>query len=181
MTNTWIPILVRSEDYTEVAEWIAAREAKRDDGVDWFDVRVTVPTQSNEPVDDDALARRMAEVAAELEKKHVPWVTELLVQFARSTGYETVDRWKTVLDLTSSSPGTLYSTQDIAAFTAMTADQWRSACRALRRHLKAHYPPDTKWPLAAVSGKNLGVYDQLYVVATAETARRWRSARELMS
>ncbi len=63
----------------------------------------------------------------------------------------------------------------------MTADQWRSACRALTRHLKAHYPPDTKWPLAGVSGKNLGVYDQIYVVATTETATRWRSARELAS
>lgn len=140
-----------------------------------------MPAQGAAPVDEDALTRRMADVAARLEQEYLPWDTDLLVQFARSTGYETVDRWKAVLDLTSANPGTLYSTQDIATLTGMTADQWRSACRALTRHLKAHYPPDTKWPLAGVSGKNLGVYDQIYVVATTETATRWRSARELAS
>lgn len=175
-----MPVLVRVEDYPEVAAWVLQRERLRE-SLDSTtpSVREVTPAVALEPLrlETEAFAERMVSAAQAAEGEFLPWSVELYAQLARSTGWATADRWKQVMDLTAADPGRFFSTTDVAQQTGMSISDWRSACRTLSRHLKAHYPAGTRWPLHAESGKALGVYDQLYVLATKETARRWLAAR----
>lgn len=176
--TSWIPVLVRLEDYAEVTDQIAAREAARPAG------------QSVTPVDQ---VRALGDLPATAlpatpeERKlaaHIPWDVEDLARLAegRTT---TTQRWTRALDvMVDAGPGTWLPTSEIARRSGMTINEWRDAPRKITRHLQARYPNvprnengDAYWPLCALGRSIPDNGGEVWWAITAEMATRWRHVR----
>ncbi|MGV9195102.1 hypothetical protein ACQ143_12225 [Microbacterium sp. MC2] len=183
MATTWMLMAVPAEDYDELKRMVDLRQTQRGESA--------APTV--EELRSDELKR--AAVVRNAFEKHEDWPDEALRRLAEASTV-TTKRFTQVMDLcvvvreeTPDFP--LISTTDVAQRTGMSVDEWRSACRKIGAHLDKHYPDVPRWangsksdgrpvwPLVGVSGRNLGMYDQLYVGITAEQARRWRGIRDL--
>lgn len=172
--STWVPVLVRIEDYTEITTLVAKREATRDDSgpqVPLPEVRdltsLTSPRLSHE---DQELALRAS------------WSLEDLGRLARGDT-ATTRRWTRAMDVCAESPQTWLTTSQIAERSGMTTNEWRDAPRKISRHLRAHYPDvpkdqygDAYWPLCPRS--NLpGSSGEVSWAITAEMADLWHQVR----
>ena len=168
MMSKWIPLLVRIEDYSELASQVAAREAKRPDEAG--------PTP--EPRVALGETPRAATKAEELLARLKPWsLGELRQIIDTAPTYKTMARWARAMDVASEHPEEFLSTAQIANVSGMSINEWRDAPRKLPQHLTAHFPADIEWPLAAVGGRELGKDDQVYWGATVEQAQRWLQVR----
>jgi len=170
--SKWIPLLVRIEDYAELAAEVAAREVQRPDvRTDAPQVIVTV---------NDTPAPATWTKAEELLASLKPWSLDDLRRIIETADeYKTMARWAKAMDVVSRHPGPdgFLSTSQVAAESGMTINEWRDAPRKLPQHLKAHFPANIGWPLQAVGGRTLGRDDQVYWGITIEQASRWMQAR----
>jgi hypothetical protein len=166
--SKWVPLLVRIEDYADLASQVAAREAKRpDEATRTPETRVTL---SETP--------RAATKAEELLARLKPWSLDELRQIIVTTPtYKTMARWARAMDVASDHPEEFLSTAQIASESGMSINEWRDAPRKLPQHLTAHFPANIDWPLEAVGGRELGKDDQVYWGITIEQAQRWKQVR----
>jgi len=167
MTDKWLPILVRLEDYPDVTAFIAEREAQRKG------TAVGAPevkTDLDEPED--------ARLAG-----HTPWPLNELRRL-EGGGSLTAKRWVRAMDVCSqvAGSGEWLSTSEVATRAGMTISEWRDAPRKITRHLKAHYPSvptdergDHIWPLRAA---NMPGSPEVHWAMNVEQARRWREVRD---
>ena len=164
--TSWIPLLVRQEDYTEFARQVALREVGREDSV--------VPSVTSGPVAASASATREAELLATLRT----WSFDALRQLAESSAtFATAERWGKAMDVMCNHVGEFISSAQLAAEAGMPINHWRDAPRKLPSHLAKHYEHDIEWPLKAVGGRDLKKDDQVYWGITAEQAQRWLQVR----
>lgn len=166
--SKWVPLLVRIEDYSELASQVAAREAKRPDEV------------AQTPEARVALAEtpRAATKTEELLARLKPWSLDDLRQIIDTAPtYKTMARWARAMNVACDHREEFLSTAQIASESGMSINEWRDAPRKLPQHLTAHFPADTEWPLAAVGGRELGKDDQVYWAINAEQAQRWLQVR----
>ena len=166
--SKWIPLLVRIEDYAELAGQVAAREAKRPDAAGPTpEARVALPETSR-------TATKTEELLAQLK----PWSLDALRQIILTTPtYKTMARWARAMDVASGHPEEFLSTAQIASESGMSINEWRDAPRKLPQHLTAHFPPSIEWPLKPTGGRELGKDDQVYWGISIEQARRWTQVR----
>lgn len=165
--TSWIPLLVRQEDYTEFATQVASREAGREDSV-------VIASVTSGAVGATDGGTKEAELLATLK----PWSTEALRQLGESSAeFATAERWGKALDVMCHHVGEFISSAQLAAEAGMPINHWRDAPRKLPSHLAKHYEPSIEWPLKAVGGRDLKKDDQVYWGITAEQARRWLLAR----
>ena len=176
--STWIPVLVRLEDYPEITAQIAAREADRSDG------EPVTPVDRVRGLDDQEVDARPTSPEEKKLAAHLPWSVEDLARLAEGRT-STTERWARALDvLVDSGPGTWLPTSEVARRSGMTINEWRDAPRKISRHLRAHYPNVPKnsrgeahWPLC-VGGR--GISDnggEAWWAITPEMAARWREVR----
>jgi hypothetical protein len=165
--TSWIPLLVRQEDYTEFATQVASREVGRADSV-------VIPSVASGPVATTAGATKEAELLATLKS----WSMEALRQLAESSAtFATADRWGKAMDVMCNHVGEFISSDQLAAEAGMPINHWRDAPRKLPSHLAKHYDPNIEWPLKAVGGRVFKKEDQVYWGITAEQAQRWLQVR----
>lgn len=166
--SKWVPLLVRIEDYSELASQVAAREARRPDEA----------AQTPEASVILAERPRAATKAEELLARLKPWRLDDLRQIIDTAPtYKTMARWARAMNVACDHREEFLSTAQIASESGMTINEWRDAPRKLPQHLTAHFPANIEWPLAAVGGRELGRDDQVYWGITAEQAQRWAQAR----
>ena len=168
--SKWIPLLVRIEDYAELAAQVAAREVQRPSDT------TTAPNVSVNVNEAPGPSTKAEEMLASLK----PWGLDDLHQIIATVHeYKTMARWAMAMDVMSKHPGPdgYLSTAQVAAESGMTINEWRDAPRKLPQHLKAHFPANIEWPLRAVGGRTLGRDDQVYWGITIEQASRWLRAR----
>jgi len=140
--TSWIPPLVRQEDYAEFAARVAAREAKREDPA-------VIPCVSTAPVAAPALATKESELLATLKT----WNVEAFRQLAKSSdSFATAGRWGKALDVMCNHVGEFISSTHLAAEAGMPINHWRDTPRKLPSHLAKHYEQNIEWPLKAVGG-----------------------------
>ncbi len=170
--STWIPLLVRSEDYFEIATLVADREASRtDEPSEVSGFNAMLPPRTPPDGDDAELGRR------------VPWSIEDLTALSRGTS-ETAKRWTLAMDACCEVAGQWLSTSKIVDRTGMSINDWRDAPRKLRRHLIANFPNvpiddstgDHIWPLL---GKSKAGSHEIHWAMNDEQAKRWRQVRGL--
>lgn len=174
--SAWIPLLVRSEDYAELAAIVAEREEKRDDE--------TLPTVS---MDEGAGADRafMTSTTDETDYSaalaaYPSWSVDELTRLASGAAL-TAQRWTKALDVVAASDSQVwFTTSEIAERAGMTINEWRDAPRKLPQHLKANYPNAPRaengrlaWPLLAWSLTSA----ELSWAMTPETKVAWRKIR----
>lgn len=175
MTTSWIPLLVPREDYLELAGLIADRLDARGEPeslAEFAAVTSVVESPADRATDQDVKK-------ATLDSLHL-WDLADLRRLATST-FATAQRWARAMDVCSRHVNKFLSTQDVAAESGMTVNEWRDAPRKLPRHLAAHYPNvlHDKWPLAVLSARRLGINDgQVYWAINDEQAQRWLQIRE---
>lgn len=169
--SQWVPVLVRLEDYAEIAALVAEREGSRTDSPKEV---ITSPAIPAAPASDP----RDAELAT-----HSPWSVEDLRALAAGTS-ETAKRWTLAMDACSVAVGSGHhwlTTTQVAERTGMTINEWRDAARKITRHLRANFPNvpvdangDHLWPLLA---KNTPGSQEVSWAISAEQAKRWRRVR----
>lgn len=165
--TSWIPLLVRQEDYTEFATEVASREVGREDFA-------LFPSVTSAPVATTSGATKEAELLATLKT----WSMEALRQLAESGAtFATADRWGKAMDVMCHHVGEFISSAQLAAEAGLPINHWRDAPRKLPGHLAKHYEPNIEWPLKAVGGRELRKDDQVYWGITAEQAQRWLQVR----
>ena len=181
MATTWMLMAVPAEDYDELRHMVEFRQAQRGEQ----------PAPTVEELRSEDLKR--AAVVRHAFEQHESWPQQALRRLADGST-ATTERFSRVMDLCvtirEESPDLpVISTTAIAERTGMTVEEWRAACRKIGAHLEKHYPDVPRWtegasaegrpmwPLVTISGRNLGVYDQLYVGVTSEQARRWQRIR----
>lgn len=174
--GTWIPVLVRLEDYPEITALISQREANRHD--DEPTAETTVSTSG-------APAAQPLSAYDERLGRQLPWSEEDLAKLAQGLTTTTA-RWTRAMDVCAKAPTRPFSTSEIAELTGMSINEWRDAPRKITRHLKAHYPnvpvyTDGRyqgqqiWPLlpTGVPGS-----PEVHWAITQEQATRWRKVRQ---
>ncbi|MGC5172119.1 hypothetical protein ACLQ2Q_15865 [Microbacterium sp. DT81.1] len=175
MATTWVLLPVPQEDYDELRHMVDFRQQQRG--------------ESSAPSAEELQGKQLAVNAAlrAAFDEHKAWPASALARLAASTTATTL-RFSQVMDLCSESPGSVFSTEEIAERTGMSVNEWRAACRKIGAHLRKHYPDaphwdrepyigEPMWPLVNISGRRLKVRDQLYVGVTQEQAKRWKSIR----
>lgn len=166
---TWVPVLVRVEDYPEITQLIAAREASRRDEppVPVADVRgLPAPATAAGP-------------GQEQIDRHIPWSVADLQKLARGETI-TTQRWARALDVCADAgAGVWLPTPEVAQRAGMTVNEWRDAPRKITRHLRAHYPDAPRndqgeawWPLCV-----RGEAGQAWWAITEEMKNRWHQVR----
>lgn len=173
MTETWLPLLVRSTDYAELAAIVVAREEERGsgDGSTQGSVPSMVSVGGRAGVAERAGAR-------ELELL-VPWEVEQLAALVADLSL-TAQRWVRALDVCSRHVGEFLSTEQVAAEAGMEVRHWRDAPRKLPGRLRTTHPGAPGEPLKSLNGRDLGHSDgQIYWAISAEQAARWSQARSL--
>lgn len=165
--SNWVPLLVRLEDYAELANQVAASEARRPVEAEPTATRVALTKTPGSPT-------KAQELLAQLK----PWNLDELRQIdANAPIYKTMARWALAMDVASDHPEEFLSTAQIASESGMSINEWRDAPRKLPQHLTAHFRAGLEWPLRAVGGRELGRDDQVYWGITLEQARRWKQVR----
>lgn len=147
MDDRWIPVLVRIEDYEEVAAWVAAREDSRDGKA--------AALGSTSVTGTGRAGGETPAGAPQVLNEYPAWPTEALQRLANSS-FLTAKRWTRAVDVCASAEKTWLTTSEIAERAGMSINEWRDAPRKLPRHLKKHYStlpasPDggLAWPLVA--------------------------------
>lgn len=171
MTN-WIPLLVRTEDYSEFAGMVAERELERVDGDAPLVISNALAPLTSKAEESDALSEILA--------AYPSWPEDLLRRLANGST-KTAQRWTRALDVVAASDvQAWFTTSEIAKKSGMTINEWRDAPRKLPQHLKANFPdaPRTTeghlaWPLRAMSITSLEVSWAM----TPETKATWREIR----
>lgn len=165
--NTWIPLLVRQEDYVELAQTVAEREVGRSD--------------KSKPIQEEAalhVGSLEGGSGADGLAGSQLWPIETLAKFADSAKlYLTVERWCVALDVMCNHVGENVSSERLAAEAGMPITQWRDAPRKLTGHLAKHYDAGLGFPLIGRSGRDLKMDDQVYWSIAPEQARRWMQVR----
>jgi hypothetical protein len=165
--TSWIPLLVRQEDYTDFAMQVASREVGREDSV-------VIPSVASGSVAPVAGSSKEDELLATLK----PWSMQALHQLADSSAtFVTAERWGKAMDVMCNHVGKFISSAQLAAEAGMPINHWRDAPRKLPSHLVRNYEPNIEWPLKAVGGRELKKDDQVYWGITAEQAQRWLRVR----
>jgi hypothetical protein len=165
--STWVPLLVRREDYMDFAEQVASREAGREEPE-------APPSVNTAAAATAATATKEAELLSTLKT----WSMDSLRQLANSgEEFVTAERWGKAIDVACNHVGKFISSMQVAAEAGMPINEWRDAPRKLPAHLAAHYEPNIEWPLMAVRGRELKKDDQIYWGITAEQAQRWLQVR----
>lgn len=167
--TTWIPILVRRQDYAEVAALILELETRRGPGQDL-------------PSVDSGAAPTIDPDDVRLES-WTPWPLDQLRAFSQATSL-TAQRWTRAMDVCCAAVGTeryWLSTSEVAERAGMTVNEWRDAPRKLTRHLKANYPDLPRdpeggpiWPLMAMGKPGS---PEVHWAMNHEQAKRWREVR----
>jgi hypothetical protein len=171
--SRWIPLLVRIEDYAELAALVAEREAHQPESP------VEVATSPG-PVIRPAVDEAAAALAT-----WTPWSLEDLQALSKFES-ATAKRWTRAMDACCeavSSERPWLSTAEVAARTGMDVNEWRDAARKLTRHLRANFPnvptgPDGEhiWPLLA---RGKAGSQEVHWAMNPEQAQRWRQVRGL--
>ncbi len=174
MKNTWIPLLVRAADYNEFAAMVVDREASANEE-EWPVPPALEVVDSGLRQAQERSSKYQNIVNAELSKL-LPWEVADLERLAGSE-YKTAQRWALALDVCTTHPGELLSTERVCAESGMTIRQWRDAPKKLPQHLKHHYPDVPGWPLVGVWGKAIGGEGQVFWGITREQADRWTAVR----
>jgi hypothetical protein len=165
----WIPLLVRREDYPELAALVAEREAVRPDAQQ---VQV-VTTEPSAPLAPSPNERTEAGQLA----LHAPWPLADLERLATSPAL-IAHRLKAAMDICAAQPGVFVPEDRLAELMGIKAEEWSSATRAMRRHLDAYYGGTPGRPLVTVAGRTIGRDDdRQWWAITEEQARRWADAR----
>ncbi|PWN03206.1 hypothetical protein DJ010_08785 [Nocardioides silvaticus] len=186
----WIPLLVRREDYAELAALVAQREVGRPDrplgSVVSTDVPYAVPVPGVGPVPPAAAAAPAAPVVeltpaerAEAEQlaRLVPWSTTELKRLATSPAL-LAHRWRMVLDACSSRPGGFFADERIAPLTATRPEEWAETRAAMGRFLETNFADAPGAPVVVAGGATLRRSDtQDWWAVTEEQADRWREVR----
>lgn len=160
----WIPILVRAENYQQVAELVGARELER----------LGADSSTSTSVSGDTVDPRLLSWPA--------WPVEALRQLSEGTT-TTAQRWTRAMDAIAVGDESWYPTSAVAAMSGMMLAEWRDAARKITRHLKAQYdglPTDTDgnfvWPLRAFTPKGS---TEVSWGMPPETKRLWLQIRGL--
>lgn len=174
MATIWKVLYVPEVDAEEFRAEIAARQL----------VRMEPPAPDIEEVD-----ARHAHAEAVLRgalDRQPSWSSTALARLAEDNT-KTGKRWVVVMDHCAENPGSWYSTEAIARETDLSVQDWRSACRTIKRifhHFDdipvwptGPYKGEMAWPLAAASGRSIGVKDQLYVAMNDKQAELWLEVR----
>lgn len=168
MVAEWIPLLVPSQDYIELAALVEKRQ--RDRGPDATQAVVVTGQQSE-------VASSVPRVVSNAVAQFEAWSVADLRKLATSKAL-TAQRWARAMDVCSSEPERFFSTQEVAELSGMSVNEWRDAPRKISRHLASNYPGAPGWPLVVASGRNLGhAYDQAYWAITDLQAQRWSEAK----
>jgi len=194
---TYIPLMVHTDDYLDFAATVRRRGLERDSASGQFQgehpFTMAGAGRTDAEVQDGSGStralqpwlswnRETCEAAQTALIQHPAWPRESLERFARSE-YETVERWKLVMDHCAVEPNTFFSTSQVVEATTLELNQWRDAPRKLPNHLKKHYPevvPLDSWPLVAVGGREkLGLTHEVYWAMTGDVAEMWRDIRGL--
>lgn len=171
--SSWVPVLVRLEDYTEIAALVADREASRADS----------PTEVATTLDPKPIPVREADPHSAQLATWTPWSLDDLRSLANGTS-ETAKRWALAMDACCEAVGSdqpWLSTSEVADRSGMSINEWRDAPRKITRHLKANYPNvpldpkgDHIWPLLARSKPGS---QEVHWAMNPEQAKRWREVR----
>lgn len=175
--STWVPVLVRLEDYREVAALVAEREADRLDG---------------EPIDNVYKVQELGVLAAGAHPRtsedrrladHTPWDVDDLRVLAEGRT-KTTERWGRAMDVCAEEPERWLPTSEVARRAGMTINEWRDAPRKITRHLRAHYPNvpvdengEQVWPLCPGGAGIPANGGEVWWAITREMAARWREVR----
>lgn len=174
----WVPVLVRLEDYEEIARLVASKEARHEGQVEIAGPAEVLTSEAarsavtNNPDPDD-----------ERLENWTPWSHDDLRKLSEGTS-ATARRWTLAMDACCDVADTAQrwlSTSEVAARTGMTVNQWRDAPRKISRHLRANYPGvpldadgDHVWPLLAMGKPGSG---EVHWAMNTEQAARWRKVR----
>ena len=167
----WIPVLVRLEDYADIAAVVAERESKRpaEAAQTAPHIEVTARTATADPASSAVL------------EAHVPWERDDLSRVAQGLTI-TTQRWTAALDECAKVPGQWLTTSEVAKRTGLRVNEWRDASRKLPRHLKTHYPTvpvgadgRSEGPLAVWTAPRA---QEVSWAITPEMARRWAQVRD---
>ncbi|MEZ0577193.1 hypothetical protein [Nocardioides sp. MH1] len=170
--SDWIPLLVRREDYPELAAVVAEREAGRPDAQP---ISVVAAPEATAAVATPVPQGEAAELA-----RHVPWSATDLERLAASPAL-TAHRWKAAIDACAAAPGVFIPTDRLALLIGVRTEDWADAEIGMRRHLRAQYPDVPGLPLATATGTTLlRDDDQLWWAVTETQARRWTEIRGSM-
>jgi len=174
MSTNWTVVYVPAIDADDVRELVAKRQQDRGER--------TMP-------DPDYLRGRGAvDFAKERWRLDLQpsWTKDALAALAADSS-PTAQRWAEVMDLAAATPERFISTEAVAEETSLTISDWRSACRTITRVLPRYdgvpewatgsHAGKRVWPLADISGRDIGKKDQLYVAATREQAALWLEVR----
>lgn len=183
----WIPLLVRREDYAELAALVAQREIGRPErplgSVVSTDLPYAVPVAGVGPVPPAAPAAPVVELTpaerAEAEQLAglVPWSEVELERLATSPAL-LAHRWRMVLDACSSRPGRFFADERIFPLTATRPEEWEETRAAMGRFLETNFPDAPGAPVVVASGATLRRGDaQDWWAVTEEQADRWREIR----
>lgn len=168
--SKWVPILVRLEDFAEIATLVADRELGRDDSECEVDsaecsTKVMVSSEAAQQIPD------------------MSWSIEDLQALAKGAS-ETAKRWALAMDAcceVASSDNPWLSTSEVAARSGMSINEWRDAPRKITRHLKANFPNvptdsdgQQAWPLR---GEGKPGSQEIHWSMSVEQAKRWRQVR----
>lgn len=181
VTTTWMLLAVPAVDYAELKHMVNFRQEQRGEA----------PSPTPEELSGEQL-KRDAVIRAAFDE-HEAWPHSALERLAAATTI-TTDRFSQAMDicvdLRAENPAfPLISTTGLAERSGMSVEEWRAACRKINAHMEKHYtdvprwPVESRgagrpfWPLVNISGRSLGVHDQLYVGITELQAERWKKVR----
>ncbi|WIB65610.1 hypothetical protein [Curtobacterium sp. MCBD17_040] len=171
MTTTWTMLPVPEQDADELRELVAERQRSRNQPV------APAPTEVR---DRELLASAVKQGALD---RRPPWTAAGYAHIAEGTSI-TMRRIREVMQLLAAHPEQWFSTEDIVEQTSLTLEEWRSACRNIRKRLNAEFPEapvwpngeyagERVWPFTVISGRSIFVRDQLYVALSAAQAATW--------
>lgn len=166
LSGTWLPLLVRLEDYAELAELVRERESTRDPGS-----APSIGAQAAMDASAEPLTHEQAKLA-----EHVPWSVHNLARLAKGDSL-TAQRWVKAMDVLAQQPGTWLPTSKVAELSGMTINEWRDAPRKMPRHQAKNYPDEQMWPLCAGGAGIVNNQGEVWWAMTEEVARRWNSVR----
>ncbi len=177
MSNKWIPILVRLEDFEDITRILATREASRDNTAG-----EELPGVIDRRESDGAEAEIGTREDVRL-REHQPWSRDDLARLAEGKTL-TTQRWSLALDVCAKDPLEWLPTSEVAKRSGMSINEWRDAPRKITRHLKRNYPNvpqdkngDAFWPLLDGGG---GIPDnggEVWWTITPEMADLWNDIR----
>lgn len=175
--TTWVPVLVRLEDYAEVTRFVDSREATRAgsrSSLPALEVHADSRDGGASRDDDERLARRAS------------WTREDLAKLAVGSTL-TAQRWTRAMDVCTQAreQGEVWiPTSEVARRGNMDITQWRDAPRKISRHLKAHFPNVPRdshgnawWPLCAGGDDIPANGGEVWWAITADMAKRWLQVR----